>query len=111
MAVNKINVKAVIPQVKKPWTPIILASVENYDVKLVEFKGEYFWHKHDKHDEFMYVWRGGVSIDVKNGKAIDLKASECALIEKGTIHRSRSARKSLVLVFGSNTALSDFVKV
>ncbi len=111
MAVNKIGVKEVTPQIKKPWTPITLASVENYDVKLVEFEGDYFWHKHEKHDEFMYVWSGEISIDVKDSAPVNLKTGECALIEKGTVHRSKSQGKSLVMVFGRNTALSDFVKV
>lgn len=111
MAVKKVTVKELAPQIKKPWTPIILASVENYDVKLVEFEGEFFWHKHENHDEFMSVWDGEISIDVKDDTTINLKTGECALIEKGTVHRSKSKRKSLVLVFGRNTALSDFVKV
>lgn len=111
MAVRKIILKELVKYLKKPWTPVVLGSVEDYEVKLLEFKGEFFWHKHEKHDEFMYVYRGEINIELKNGKEIGLKPGEGALIEKGTVHRSKSKRKSLVLVFERNTILADFVKV
>lgn len=111
MAVKKVTVEDLVPQIKKPWMPVVLGSVEDYQVKLAEFKGEYFWHRHQNHDEFMYVWRGNICIDVKEGKPVTLKSGESAFVEKGTVHRSKASRKAMVLLFERNTILSDFVRV
>lgn len=111
MAIKKVTVKDLAPQIKKPWMPVLLGKVENYDIKLAEFKGEYFWHKHEEHDEFIYVWKGAIALDMENDKSVSLKSGEGALIEKNTIHRSKSQRKSLVLIIERETILSDFVRV
>ncbi|MFH1230333.1 MAG: cupin domain-containing protein [Planctomycetota bacterium] len=111
MSIKKINIKQVIPYLKKPWTPIVLGKVEDYEVKLSEFNGEYFWHKHEKHDECMLVYDGSISIELESKKEVKLKEGELIVIEKGTSHRSKADNKALVLIFERDTILSDFVRI
>jgi mannose-6-phosphate isomerase-like protein (cupin superfamily) len=111
MSIKKINIKQVIPYIKKPWTPVVIGKVENYEVKLVEFKGEYFWHKHEKHDECMLVFKDSISIEQENNKTVKVKEGEIVVIEKGTPHRSKAEDKALVIVFEKDTITSDFVKI
>lgn len=110
MSIKQIDIKKLIPYIKKSWTPIIIGKVDSHDIKLVEFKGEYFWHKHEKHDEFLLVLKGAISIDFKNGKEIELKAFQGVSLEKGTMHRSKAKRKSLVLVVQGEAIDNDIVK-
>jgi len=110
MSIKQINIKQIIPHIKKPWVPVVLGKVEDYEVRLVMFKGEYFWHKHEQHDEFILIYKGSIAIELKGGKEIKLSAGEGALIEKGTLHRSKAAKKALAVVFERETITGDFVK-
>lgn len=111
MAIKKINITNLTKFLKKPWVPITLGQVENYDIKLLKYEGEYFRHKHEKHDEFVFVYDGKITIELEDNKEINLSSGEGVLIEKGTVHRSKSDGDSLVIVFERDTILSDFVKV
>jgi mannose-6-phosphate isomerase-like protein (cupin superfamily) len=111
MSIKKVNIKQVIPYLKKPWTPIVLGKVGDYDIKLSEFKDEYFWHKHDKHDECMLVYEGSIAIELEGKKEIKLQVGELIVIEKGTPHRSKANERALVLLFERDTIMSDFVKL
>ena len=111
MSIKKINIKQVVPYLKKTWTPIVLGKVEDYEIKLSEFNGEYFWHKHERHDECMLVYDGSISIELEGKKEVKLKEGELIVIEKGTPHRSKAKDKALVLLFERDTIMSDFVKL
>jgi mannose-6-phosphate isomerase-like protein (cupin superfamily) len=111
MAIKKVTLTNLVKYLKKPWTPITLGKVEDYEVKLLKYEGEYFWHKHAKHDEFMLVYQGEISVDLEGNKTIKLNEGEGVLIEKGTVHRSRSDDNANVVVFEKDTIVSDFVKV
>ena len=110
MATKKVTIKNIIKYLKKPWITVTLGKVEDYEVKIVKYEGEYFWHKHEKHDEFMLVYQGKISVDLENNKTISLAKGEGAWIEKGTFHRSRGDKKAVVIVFERDTIVSDFVK-
>lgn len=111
MAVKKIVLEKIVGYLKKPWVPVVLGKVEDYDIKLLKVKDQYFWHKHDKHDEFILVYQGKITISLEEGKEITLNKGEGVLIEKGTVHCSKSERGALVLVFERDTILSDFIKL
>jgi mannose-6-phosphate isomerase-like protein (cupin superfamily) len=110
MAVKKIALEKIVSYLKKPWVPAVLAKVEDYDIKLLKVKDKYFWHRHDKHDEFMLVYEGKLIIQLEGNKEITMNKGEGILIEKGTLHCSKSTRGALVLVVERDTILSDFVK-
>lgn len=111
MAVKKIVLEKIVTYLKKPWVPVVIAKVEDYDIKLLKIKNEYFWHKHEKHDEFMLVYQGKLIIELEEGKEITLNKGEGILIEKSTLHCSKSEKGALVLVIERDTILSDFIKI
>ncbi len=110
MSYSKVSVAKASREVKDIWTPLVLGAVEDYEIKLVVFEGKYFRHRHVNHAEFLYVVKGKISVDFDD-KTVHIKEGEGVLIEKGTAHRSRAAKKSVILVFERNTIYSDFVRV
>jgi mannose-6-phosphate isomerase-like protein (cupin superfamily) len=40
------------------WNPRIAGELNGQQVKLVKFKGEFIWHKHDDEDEMFFVVQG-----------------------------------------------------
>ncbi|KPL02239.1 MAG: hypothetical protein AMJ90_06435 [candidate division Zixibacteria bacterium SM23_73_2] len=93
----KINIEEAIKKIKKPFEPLHLVDVGDYNVYLVELKGEYKRHKHP-YDELFYVVRGEVEIELDQNTE-KLKAGEGLLVKKGEFHKSKSKKSSVVMMF------------
>ena len=83
--------------IKKPWTPIDLARVNDQAVRMALFRGEYHWHSH-KEDELFFVARGKITIEIRNGKDINLSRNEIAVVPKGVEHCTKS-KGAYVIMF------------
>ena len=57
---KKININEKLSKFNDHWNPKIVGELNNQHVKLVKFKGEFTWHKHDNEDEMFYVIKGGL---------------------------------------------------
>ncbi|MEK7448897.1 MAG: cupin domain-containing protein [Planctomycetota bacterium] len=110
MTVKKVTPQNLVKYLKKPWVPITLGMIDDYEVKILEFKGAYYPHQHRQHDEFLFVYDGRICIELERGEKIILKKGEGAFIEKGTVHCSSAKTKALVLAVQKNTIMDDFVK-
>ncbi|MCK4908298.1 MAG: cupin domain-containing protein [Planctomycetes bacterium] len=111
MAVKKVTPQNFVQYLKKPWVPITLGRVDDHEVKILKFKGEYHRHQHQDHDECIFVYEGQVCIELEKGEKVTLNQGEGAFIEKGTVHKSFAKDQALVLVIQGKTIMSDFVKV
>ena len=40
------------------WNPKIAAELNDSYIKLMEFKGEFVWHHHEKEDELFFMMKG-----------------------------------------------------
>jgi len=48
------------------WRPKVIAELNDQEVKLVKFKGEFVWHHHDIEDELFLVWRGNFLVEFRD---------------------------------------------
>ena len=48
------------------WNPRIAGELNGQQVKLVKFKGEFVWHKHDDTDDFFLVLKGKLVIELRD---------------------------------------------
>lgn len=69
----------------QPWKPLDIAMLNNHKIRLGFFKGEYGWHVHDDADEFFYVLKGKIKIQLKD-KFLVLKEGGMIILPKGTAH-------------------------
>lgn len=67
-------------------------------VKLVKFKGEFVWHKHDNEDEMFYVVKGSFTMQLRNGD-IEIKENEFIIIPKGIEHKPVAIDEVSILLF------------
>ena len=67
------------------WSPKVIASVNDYDVKLVKVKGEFVWHRHEDTDELFLVLRGRLRIQMREG-AVELGPGQMYVVPKGVEH-------------------------
>lgn len=78
------------------WSPIDVARINDWVLRVSAVKGEYHWHKHDD-DEFFLIYKGEIVIDTENGP-IPLKEGEATVIPKGLKHKPRAAERAVVIV-------------
>ena len=83
----------------KAWTPIIISEVNDQIVRLALFKGDYHWHKHSKEDELFFVYKGTITVKIKNQPEITVNAGELVVIPKGIEHCPVAEDDAFVLIF------------
>ena len=92
-----IDIPALVNACKEPWHNQTLCRVNDSVVRLGVLKGEFHWHKHNKEDEFFYVVEGRFFIDLE-GRTFELTARQGLMVPKGVMHRTRSPKRSVVLM-------------
>ena len=95
---KKVVLDDLAKKVVKKFSPLRVAKVENCSLSLALIDGSYPFHRHNG-DEFFIVFEGEITIDFQEGDSILLKEGEGLLVQEGTVHRSRSQKKSYALVF------------
>jgi mannose-6-phosphate isomerase-like protein (cupin superfamily) len=84
-----------------PWFNQTLTTVNNAVVRLGVFEGEFPWHKHADQDEFFLVLDGEMFLDVEGEPTVVLHQHQGYTVPKGTVHRPRSPKTSVVLMVES----------
>jgi mannose-6-phosphate isomerase-like protein (cupin superfamily) len=61
MSYTAINLKQKLAQFSEPWSPKIIAEMNEVQFKLVKLQGEFVWHDHKESDELFMVVDGTMS--------------------------------------------------
>jgi mannose-6-phosphate isomerase-like protein (cupin superfamily) len=80
------------------WDPKIAGELNGQHIKLVKFKGEFIWHKHENEDEMFYVIKGSFTMKLRDGD-IDIHENEFIIIPKGVEHCPSANEEVSVLLF------------
>lgn len=64
----------------------IIAKMNNYEIKIVKFKGEFVWHNHPNTDETFIILKGQMMMHFRE-RIIELGAAEMIVIPKGLEHK------------------------
>jgi mannose-6-phosphate isomerase-like protein (cupin superfamily) len=76
----------------------IVAKMNDYEFKLVKFKGEFVWHSHPDTDETFIILDGRMLMHFKD-KLVEVKSGEMIVIPKGVEHKpaSKEGYKALLI--------------
>lgn len=83
------NLQTALDSFDELWDPRIVATINDYDVRVTKVKGDYVWHKHDNTDEFFLVLDGVLHIDVRDDDGehrVTLDRGELFVIPRGVEH-------------------------
>jgi mannose-6-phosphate isomerase-like protein (cupin superfamily) len=83
------------------WQPKKIASVNDYDVKVVKLAGEFTWHAHADTDEFFLVISGQLTIQLP-GAEVTLGPGELYVVPRGVEHCPRASAESAVMLIEPN---------
>lgn len=102
---EKINIEHKLSLISDYWNPRIAGELNNQQVKLVKFKGEFIWHKHDEEDEMFFVLKGKFNMEFRD-KTIALNENEFLIVPRGVEHRPVAEEEVSVMLFEPATTLN-----
>ena len=102
---NKINVQEKFSRISDYWNPRVAGELNGQMVKLVKFKGDFVWHKHDNEDEMFYVVEGEFNMELRD-KTIVIKENEFIIIPRGMEHRPVAPNEVSVILFEPASTLN-----
>jgi mannose-6-phosphate isomerase-like protein (cupin superfamily) len=76
----------------------LVAKMNNYDFKIVKFKGDFIWHGHPETDETFIIMEGTLVMNFRDRK-VEVRAGEMIVIPKGVEHKpsSKDGYKALLI--------------
>jgi len=87
---------------KHDWFNQTLCQVNECVVRLGVLKGEFHWHRHEREDEFFYVVKGRLLIDLED-RTMELLPGQATVVPKGVTHRTRAPERTVVLMVEAAT--------
>lgn len=67
----------------------LIAKMNNYDLKIVKFKGDFVWHSHPETDETFIVVEGTLVMNFRDRK-VEVRPNEMIVVPKGVEHKPSS---------------------
>lgn len=102
---HKVNIEEKFSQIHDFWNPRIAGELNGQMVKLVKFRGEFVWHKHDHEDEMFYVVDGEFNMELRD-QTIVIRKNEFIIIPRGVEHRPVAPNEVSVILFEPATTLN-----
>jgi mannose-6-phosphate isomerase-like protein (cupin superfamily) len=79
------------------WSPKIVTTFNGHDVMVVKVKGEFVWHSHADTDDFFYVLKGNIVIQMHDGD-VHLGPGDLYVVPKGVEHRPVAEEEAHLLL-------------
>lgn len=90
MTPSKINFAEKFSMVRdEDYSLRIIAKMNDYEFKIVKFKGEFVWHSHADTDETFIILKGKMLMNFRD-RVIELNGGEMIVIPKGLEHKPAS---------------------
>ena len=93
-----INLVACLRQFSEHWSPRIIASLNDQEVKLAKFQGAFDWHAHENEDELFLVVHGEFTMEFRD-RSVTLREGEMIVVPRGVEHRPVAEQECHVLLF------------
>jgi mannose-6-phosphate isomerase-like protein (cupin superfamily) len=102
---NKVNINEKLSLIHDHWNPGIAGELNGQQVKLVKFKGEFVFHKHENEDEMFYVLKGSFKMEFRD-KTITVNENEFLIVPRGIEHKPVADDEVSVMLFEPASTLN-----
>jgi mannose-6-phosphate isomerase-like protein (cupin superfamily) len=82
----------------EPYSPGIVARMNDLKIVVVKALGEFVWHKHDDTDDFFLVLNGRLTIQLRDREDVVLEAGQLYVVPRGVEHCPRADEEAHVLL-------------
>jgi mannose-6-phosphate isomerase-like protein (cupin superfamily) len=100
-----VDLAAALARFEEPWSPRTVATLNDYDVRVVKTKGEFTRHSHPETDEVFLVMNGSLTIRLDNGD-INLGPGELYVVPRGLHHQPVSVDGAEVVLIEPSTTVN-----
>ncbi|MFJ8579759.1 cupin domain-containing protein [Micromonospora sp. NPDC093277] len=104
MTAEPIELAAALARFDQLWSPRIVTTVNDYDVRIAKVAGEHVWHTHEHTDEFFLVLDGELRIALRDGvdaaeREVVLPRGAVFVVPRGVEHRPFAPLGASILMF------------
>lgn len=99
------NISAAFDLIIDHWQPHRLASINDYDVKVVKLQGEFVWHSHPDTDELFMIRSGNLTIQLRD-RDVHLGPDDVFVVPAGVEHCPRADEEVHALLFEPKTTIN-----
>jgi mannose-6-phosphate isomerase-like protein (cupin superfamily) len=103
--IDKVNLAQKLSLFDEPWSPKIVAELNDAYVKVVKFGDEFVWHHHDDEDELFLVVSGRLRMQFRDGDVV-LEPGELIVVPKGVEHCPLAEGETHVVLIEPKTTLN-----
>lgn len=92
-----VDLAAVLSAFTEPWAPRTVATLNDYDLRVVKTQGEFTRHSHPETDEVFLVLTGSLTIRLDDGE-VTLGPGQLYVVPRGVHHQPVSPSGAEVLL-------------
>jgi mannose-6-phosphate isomerase-like protein (cupin superfamily) len=89
MIANAINLVEKLSLIDQPWSPRVIAEMNEVQFKLVKLEGDFVWHQHDDTDEVFLVVEGEMLVGFRD-REVTIRKGELFVVPRGVEHITRA---------------------
>jgi mannose-6-phosphate isomerase-like protein (cupin superfamily) len=104
-AVDKVNLLDKFGRFQEQYKPKIVGELNDHQVKVVKFQGDFVWHHHENEDELFLVVKGKMTMGLRTGD-VELSEGEMFIVPKGVEHRPTAKDECWVVLIEPGTTLN-----
>ncbi|MCG8414159.1 MAG: cupin domain-containing protein [Pseudomonadales bacterium] len=98
---EKVNIRDELDKIHEHWSQRTIGIANNQLFKLAKGIGETKWHKHDDQDELFILYKGHLTIQLRD-LDIELYEDEMFIVPKGVEHCPKADEEVEFLIVGLN---------
>lgn len=98
LSIKKVILSEKFGQISEYWRPKVVGELNNQEVKLVKFQGEFPWHHHETEDEMFLAVNGNFRIEFRD-RSVELRQGEFLIVPHGVEHRPVADEEVEVMLF------------
>jgi mannose-6-phosphate isomerase-like protein (cupin superfamily) len=83
---DEVNLLEKFGRFQEQYKPKIVGDLNDHQVKVVKFQGDFVWHHHENEDELFLVMKGRMTMGLRTGD-VELSEGEMFIVPKGVEHR------------------------
>ena len=94
---EKVNLAERLRGVDDYFSPRIVGTLNDYKLEIVKVKGEFVWHKHAETDDFFFVLKGRMTIQLRD-RDVELGEGELFVVPRGVEHCPKAEDEAHILL-------------
>lgn len=98
---KKVSIRNELASIDEHWSQKIIGEANGQLFKLAKGLGETNWHKHDDQDELFILYKGHLTIQLRD-QNIELYQDEMFIVPKGVEHCPKAEEEVEFLIAGIN---------